>query len=149
MITTKSSYGIGSFILDVILFAVLIAVVVGLSVLLYKGFKMLRGYVDNERGVDSNPFAPTERFWTIQKAFGAADKETLKSLLGPDMRDEVLNNITPCELNISKVSHEVRLLNNREFSVLYKFDDEGSYVVQVWHYEKHDGEWKLNGIETI
>jgi len=25
----------------------------------------------------------------------------------------------------------------------------GATVDQVWHYELHDGAWKLNGIETV
>jgi hypothetical protein len=149
VVQRDSGYGIGHFIIDVLLFGVLLAVIVGLGLLLYKGTKMLKSYANTERGIDENPFAPTERFWTIQKAFGLADKQTLMTLLGPDLRDEILQDITPCELDIAKVSHEVRLLNNREFSVLYKFEDEGTFVAQVWHYEKHDGDWKLNGIETI
>ena len=31
----------------------------------------------------------------------------------------------------------------------YTFEDDGLQVDQVWHYELHDGTWKLNGIETI
>ena len=31
----------------------------------------------------------------------------------------------------------------------YTFEDDGLQVDQVWHYELHDGTWKLNGIETV
>ena len=149
-VVVQKSYGIGQFILDVILFGILLAVIAGLCVLIYKGLKMTKSYVNTERGIDNNPFAPTERFWQIQKAFAAADKTTLEPLLGPDMKDEILDSLgNPTEITISKVSHEVRLLNNREFSIWYKFDDDGEHVDQVWHFEKFKNEWKLNGIETI
>lgn len=150
VVQRESSYGIGHFILDVILFGILLAVVAGLCFLIYKGLKMTKSYVNTERGIDNNPFAPTERFWKIQKAFAAADKAALESLLGPDIKDELLDGIEgPTELDIHKVSHEVRLLNNREFSIWYKFEDGGENVNQVWHFEKIAGDWKLNGIETI
>lgn len=150
VVERESSYGIGHFILDVIMFGILLAVVAGVALLIYKGLKMTKSYVNTERGIDNNPFAPTERFWKIQKAFAAADKVTLEPLLGPDMKDEVLDGLgNPTENTISKVSHEVRLLNNREFSIWFKFEDDGEHVDQVWHFEKFNGDWKLNGIETI
>lgn len=149
-VVVQKSYGIGQFILDVILFGILLAVLAGLAFLIYKGLKMTKSYVNTERGIDNNPFAPTERFWKIQKAFAAADKAALQSLLGPDIKDELIDGIEgTTELDIHKVSHEVRLLNNREFSIWYKFDDGGENVNQVWHFEKIAGDWKLNGIETI
>ena len=85
----------------------------------------------------------------IQKLFAAADVQALTALLGPDLVDEATTNLTPSTLTLNKVSHEVVLNNPREFSVHYTFDDAGVTVDQVWHYELHDGSWKLNGIETV
>jgi hypothetical protein len=140
----------GKFILDVILFAILVAVVVGIIFLFYKGFKMIREYVNKERGVGpSQPFSPTARFWEIQRAFANADVSFLRTLLGPDLVDEATNNLQPSTLALHNVSHEVRLNNPREFSVWYTFEDAGDQVNQVWHYEKFGNEWLLNGIETV
>lgn len=146
------SYGIGSFIWDVLSIAFLIAVLVGLAFLAYKAFKMIRNYVNRERGVAATqPFAPTAKFWEIQNAFAAGDVATLKTLLGPDLVDEATRGLEPSEINLSRISHEIALQNPREFSVHYKFFDgnENTTVDQVWHYELHDGTWKLNGIETL
>jgi len=41
------------------------------------------------------------------------------------------------------------LSNPREFSIHYTFEDDGEKVDQVFHYELHEGAWKLNGIETV
>jgi len=146
------SYGIGSFIWDVLSFAFLLAVLAGLAFLGYKAYKMIRNYINRERGIaPTQPFAPTAKFWEIQNAFAAADVATLKTLLGPDLVDEATRGLEPSEINLSHISHEVALQNPREFSVHYKFLDgaEDVWVDQVWHYELHDGTWKLNGIETI
>ena len=144
------SYGIGGFIWDVILFAILVALLVGLAFLAYKGFKMVKNYVNKERGVvPTQPFHPTAQFWTIQHAFAKADPDVLKPLLGPDLVDEATRDLQPSTLTLSKVSHEVVLNNPRELSVHYTFEDDGAQVDQVWHYELHDGTWKLNGIETV
>ena len=144
------SYGIGDFIIDVLLFAILIALLVGLGLLFYKGMKMMKAYVARERGIGpAQPFNPTAQFWLVQKAFAEGDAVMLKSLLGPDLVDEGTRNLEKSELTLSKVSHEVVLNNPREFSVHYKFNDDLVVVDQVWHYEKFDNVWKLNGIETV
>ena len=144
------SYGIGDFIWDVILFAILVALLVGLAFLAYKGFKMVKNYVNKERGVvPTQPFSPTHTFWEIQKAFSTADIAVLTALLGPDLVDEATRDLQPSTLTLSKVSHEVVLNNPREFSVHYTFEDDGLTVDQVWHYEKYDTHWLLNGIETV
>jgi len=149
-VVVQKSYGVGDFIIDVILFALLVGLLVGLAFLAYKGYKMIRNYVNRERGVvQAQPFSPTAQFWMIQKLFAAADVTALTALLGPDLVDEATANLTPSTLTLNKVSHEVVLNNPREFSVHYTFDDAGVTVDQVWHYELHDGSWKLNGIETV
>lgn len=146
----QSSYGIGSFILDILKLALLVAILVGLAWLAYKGYKMIRNYINQERGIgETQPFAPTGHFWEIQKAFAVADVEKLKTMLGPDLFDEATNGIQPIELNLSDVSHEVVRNNPREFSVHYTFTDNGSEVHQVWHYEKFGTQWLLNGIENV
>lgn len=146
----KSSYGIGSFIMDVILFVILVALLVGVAWLFYKGFKMIRAYVNRERGVGpTQPFSPTSKFWEIQKAFAAGDLAALTPLLGPDLVDEATRDLQPSTLTLHGVSHEVVLNNPREFSVHYTFTDGDEVVDQVWHYELHDKVWKLNGIETV
>ena len=149
VVQQKESYGMGHFILDVILFAVLVIVVVGIVFLFYKLFKVSKEYVNKERGVSNQPFNPTQVFWEIQKAFAAGDVTSLKTLLGPDIVDEMIADLQPSTLTLSGVSHEVRLSNNTEFSVWYKFTDAGEEVNQVWHYEKRNGIWALNGIETV
>lgn len=149
-VVQAKSYGIGDFILDVILFAVLVALLVGLAFLAYKGYKMIKAYVNKERGVTgSQPFSPTAQFWVIQNAFASAEVALLKTILGPDLVDEATRDLQPSTLTLSKVSHEVVLNNAHEFSVHYTFVDDGDTVDQVWHYELHDGIWKLNGIETV
>jgi hypothetical protein len=145
----SSGGGMGSIIWNVILFAVLIAVIVGICLLFYKGFKMLMEYVNKERGVSTIPFNPTQRFWEIQKAFAAADLVALKGLLGPDVADEMTNDLQPSTITLHNVSHEVRLSNRNEFSIWYKFEDGGEEVNQVWHYERFGQEWLLNGIENV
>jgi hypothetical protein len=145
----KESMSMGTIILNVILFAILIAILVGIALLFYKGFKMLREYVNKERGVSNQPFNPTQRFWEIQKAFSAADVASLNNLLGPDIVDELTNGLTASTITLHNVSHEVRLSNNTEFSIWYKFEDDGAEVNQVWHYEKFGSTWKLNGIENV
>jgi len=146
----KESYSMGKLIIDVILFAILVALIVGIVYLFYKGFKMLKEYADRERGVGpAQPFNPTKQFWTIQRAFAAADAALLTTLLGPDLVDEATSNLEVTELNLSKVSHQVVLSNKREFSVHYTFNDGSLVIDQVWHYELHNGVWVLNGIETV
>lgn len=145
----KKEYTMWNFIGDAITFVILIAVLVGIAWIFYKGFQMIRGYVRKEQGVSNIPFNPTQRFWEIQKAFAAADVAVLNSLLGPDVVDELTNGLTASTLTLHNVSHEVRLANNTEFSIWYKFEDDGAEVNQVWHYEKFGKEWKLNGIENV
>ena len=149
VIKQQEQYGMWHFMWDLISFVVLVALVVGIAWVFYKGYKMVKTYVDKERGVSTIPFQPTQRFWEIQKAFVLADVNTLQNLLGPDIVDELTNNLQPTAMSIHNVSHEVRLSNNTEFSIWYKFEDDGAEVNQVWHYEKFDGVWKLNGIENV
>jgi hypothetical protein len=150
IVPQQSSYGIWGFTKDVISFALLVAVLVGLAWVFYKGFKMVSSYIKRERGdAPTQPFSPTAKFWEIQKAFGAADIEKLKELLGPDLVDELTMDAQPSELALHNVSHEIVLNNPREFSIHYTFEDSGDVIDQVWHYELHDTKWKLNGIETV
>jgi len=147
---TKKEYTVWSFIADIIGFVFVVAILLGVAWLFYKGFKMVKNFVNRERGVATTmPFQPTARFWEIQRAFAAADVSFLKTLLGPDLVDEATNNLTPSTITLHNVSYEVKLTNPREFSVHYTFEDAGEVVDQVWHYELHDGDWKLNGIETV
>ena len=145
----KKEYTVWSFIADVIGFTIVVALLVGLAWVFYKGFQLVRNYVNKERGVSTLPFNPTQKFWEIQKAFAAADTTTLKGLLGPDVVDELINDLEPQALTLKNVSHEVRLQTTRELSVWYKFEDDGEEVNQVWHYERWENSWKLNGIENV
>ena len=146
----KKSYGIGDFIMDIILFALLIGVVVCIVWAFYKGYKMIRDYVNKERGTGTKqPFSPTAQFWLIQNAFATADIELLKTLLGPDLVDEATRDLEASSLSLKNVSHEVVLDNASEFSVHYTFNDGDIVLDQVWHYEQHAKSWKLNGIETV
>ena len=145
----KKEYTVWSFIADVFGFVIVVALLLGIAWLFYKGFQMVRNFINKERGVSTQPFNPTQQFWTIQKAFSKADVAVLQSMLGPDIVDELTNDLQPSELTLFNVSHEVRLSNNTEFSIWYKFKDNDEEVNQVWHYEKFGKEWKLNGIETI
>lgn len=139
-----------NFIGDVIAFAILVALVVGIAFLFYKGFKMVKNFVNRERGVgESQPFPPTARFWEIQRAFATADVASLKTLLGPDLVDEATQNLEATTLNLSGISHEVRLNTPREFSVWYTFTDGDETINQVWHFEKFGNVWQLNGIENV
>jgi len=145
----KKEYTVWSFIADVFGFVIVVALLLGIAWLFYKGFQLVRNFINKERGVSTQPFNPTQQFWTIQKAFAAADVATLNSLLGPDIVDELTNGLTPSTVTLHNVSHEVRLTNNTEFSIWYTFEDAGQTVNQVWHYEKFGKDWKLNGIETV
>ena len=145
----KKEYTVWSFIADLIGFVFVVAILLGIAWLFYKGFQLIRTYVNKERGVSNQPFNPTARFWEIQRAFASADVAFLKTLLGPDIVDELTNSLTPSTVTLHNVSHEVRLNNNTEFSIWYTFEDAGETVNQVWHYEKFGKEWLLNGIETV
>jgi len=145
----KKEYGVWSFIADIIGFVFVVAILLGVAWIFYKGFQLVRNYVNKERGVSNIPFNPTQQFWRIQRAFAEADITELKVLLGPDVVDELTNGLTASTLTLHNVSHEVRLANNTEFSIWYKFEDDGAEVNQVWHYEKFGKDWKLNGIENV
>jgi hypothetical protein len=145
----KKEYTMWNFIGDLITFVILVALLVGIFWLFYKGYKMIKGYINSERGVGNQPFNPTARFWEIQRAFASADVVLLKTLLGPDLVDEATNGLVATTLSLAGVSHEVRLNNNAEFSIWYTFTDNGEQINQVWHYEKFGKEWLLNGIETV
>jgi hypothetical protein len=145
----KKEYTVWSFIADLIGFVFVVAILLGIAWLFYKGFQLVRNYVNKERGVSNTPFNPTQRFWEIQKAFAAADVNTLNNLLGPDVVDELTNGLQASTLTLHNVSHEIRLQNPSEFSIWYKFEDDGAEVNQVWHYEKFGKDWKLNGIENV
>lgn len=146
----KKSYGIGDFIMDIVLFALLIGVVVCIVWAFYKGYKMIRDYVNKERGVGTKqPFSPTAQFWLIQNAFATADIALLKTLLGPDLVDEATRDLEASSLSLKNVSHEVVLDTAGEFSVHYTFNDGDIVIDQVWHYEQLAKSWKLNGIETV
>lgn len=145
----KKEYTVWSFIADVIGFVIVVALLLGIAWLFYKGFQLVRSFINKERGVKDTPFNPTQQFWAIQKAFAAADVTALQSLLGPDVVDELTNGLQASTLTLHNVSHEVRLQNASEFSIWYKFEDDSAEVNQVWHYEKFGKEWKLNGIENV
>lgn len=145
----KKEYTVWSFIADVIGFVFVVAILLGVAWLFYKGFQMVRNFINKERGVSTQPFNPTQQFWRIQRAFAEADVTELKVLLGPDIVDEMTNGLTPSTVTLHNVSHEVRLANNTEFSIWYTFEDAGETINQVWHYEKFGKDWKLNGIETV
>lgn len=148
-VQTKKEYGVWSFIADIIGFVFVVAILLAVAWIFYKGFQIVRAYINKERGVSNIPFNPTQRFWEIQKAFAGADVAVLNGLLGPDIVDELTKDLQPSQLTLHNVSHEVRLANNTEFSIWYKFEDDGTEVNQVWHYEKFGQDWKLNGIENV
>jgi hypothetical protein len=146
---TKKEYTVWSFIADIIGFVFVVAILLGVAWLFYKGFQLVRNFINKERGVSNIPFNPTQQFWRIQRAFAEADVTELKVLLGPDVVDELTNGLTASTLTLHNVSHEVRLANATEFSIWYRFEDDGAEVNQVWHYEKFGKDWKLNGIENV
>jgi hypothetical protein len=144
------SYGIGSFIKDVFLFAILVGLLVGVAFLFYKGYKMIRDYVRKERGVATTlPFDPLQQFWKIQRSFSAADVSELRLLLGGGIENELTQNLAVSEVSVYNVSYELVLSNATEISVHYTFFDDNEEIDQVWHYERHDAQWKLQGIENI
>ena len=149
IVQPKKEYDVWSFIADVIGFVFVIAILGLIAFGGYLAFKAIRSYVNKERGVSDLPLQPTQRFWEIQKAFSTADVDTLKTLLGPDIVDELTNGLEPQTLTLKNVSHEIRLQNSHELSVWYKFEDDGEEVNQVWHYERFGSAWKLNGIENV
>lgn len=145
-----SSYGIGSFIKDVFLFAILVGLLVGVAFLFYKGYKMIRDYVRKERGVATTlPFDPLQQFWKIQRSFAAADVGELQLLLGGGIVNELTQNLAVSDVSVYNVSYELVLSNATEISVHYTFFDNDEEINQVWHYERHDAQWKLQGIENI
>lgn len=111
---------------------------------------MIRKFINKERGVKvSQPFSPTQQFWTIQRAFAEANLASLQGLLGPDLVDEATMDLQPSTLTLRGVSHEIVLNTPSEFSVHYTFTDADIVVNQVWHYEKINSAWQLNGIENV
>lgn len=149
VVLPKKEYTVWSFIADVIGFVIVVILLLCVAWLIYKGVRLIYDYINKERGVSTQPFNPTKQFWQIQNAFSLADVDVLKTLLGPDVVDEMTNGLTPSTITLHNVSHEVRLTNNTEFSVWYKFEDGGEEVNQVWHYEKFGRDWLLNGIENV
>lgn len=144
------SYGLWDFIKDVFLFGVLIALIGGMIFVFYNGFKKLKEYWNRERGVaPTQPFNPTQMFWKIQQMHAEGSVSGLNELLGPDIIDELTNNLQPYTLMLSRVSHEVVLSNKNEFSVHYTFYEDDQRLDQVWHYELFGSDWRLNGIENI
>lgn len=144
------SYGIGSLIKDIFLTVFLIGLIVGVAFLFYKGYKMIRDYVRKERGVATTlPFDPLQQFWKIQRSFAAADVGELRLLLGGGIENELTQNLAVSEVSVYNVSYELVLSNATEISVHYTFFDDNEEIDQVWHYERHDAQWKLQGIENI
>lgn len=144
------SYGLWGFIKDVFLFGVLVLLIGGIGFVFYQGFKKLKAYWNRERGVaTAQPVNPTQMFWRIQQMHSEGSVSGLTELLGPNIVDELTQNLKPYTLLISRVSHEVVLSNAQEFSVHYTFYEDGARLDQVWHYELINGSWKLNGIENI
>lgn len=154
VVTTQAyqpkSYGLWDFIKDVFLFGILVSLIGGMIFVFYKGFKKLREYWNRERGIQpTQPINPTQMFWRIQQMHAEGSVSGLNELLGPDIVDELTQNLQPYTLMLSRVSHEVVLSNNSEFSVHYTFYEDDVQLNQVWHYELIGGAWKLNGIENI
>lgn len=146
----QKSYGLWDFIKDVFLFGVLVALIGGMIVVFYKGFKKLKEYWNRERGIQpTQPVNPTQMFWRIQQMHAEGSVAGLKELLGPDIVDELTQNLHPYTLMLSRVSHEIVLSTSTEFSVHYTFYEDGNQLNQVWHYELFGSVWKLNGIENI
>ena len=146
----QKSYGLWDFIKDVFLFGVLVSLIGGMIFMFYQGFKKLKAYWNRERGVTPvQPINPTQMFWRIQQMHAEGSLAGLTDLLGPDIIDELTQNLQPYTLQLSKVSHEVLRSNNREFSVHYTFYEDDTELDQVWHYELIDGKWRLNGLENI
>ena len=144
------SYGLWGFIKDVFLIGVLVLLIGGIGFVFYQGFKKLKAYWNRERGIAPvQPVNPTQMFWRIQQMHSEGSVSGLTELLGPDVIDELTQNLQPYTLLISQVSHEVVLSNAREFSVHYTFYEDSTKLDQVWHYELINGSWKLNGIENI
>lgn len=144
------SYSLWDFIKDVFLFGVLVSLIGGLIFVFYQGFKKLKAYWNRERGIAPvQPINPTQMFWQIQQAHANGDVGKLHEVLGPDIVDELTQNLQPYTLTIYRVSHEVVLSNNREFSVHYTFYEDSNKLNQVWHYELIGGTWRLNGLENI
>jgi hypothetical protein len=146
----KKSYGMWDFITDVFLFVLLLATLAGAAFLIYKGYKMVRSYIQRERGVTkAQPINPGGKFWQIQNAFATADSTTLQTLISADLFAELGQNLTPSDMTLTQLSHEVVLDNATEFSVNYTFTDVDQEIDQVWHYELQNGVWMLVGIETL
>ena len=97
------------------------------------------------------PFAPISKFWEIQDAYAKADVTTLHTLLGPDLVDEFTRDIQPSTVSLKGVSYVVLMDEHDQFSVEYHYycNSTSEFIRQVWHYEKFDGVWKLNGFETV
>lgn len=157
VVQQQKGYSLFSLIGDMLGFAIVALLALGIVFGGYMLFKRTRKFIEQEkqeaveeRAADPvQPFAPVGKFWAIQRAFSDADVVALKSQLGPDVVDELTANLEPTVIQISNVSSDVLLLTNTEFSVHYTFTDNNEQVNQVWHYEVHDGQWKLNGIENL
>lgn len=157
VVQQQKGYGLFSLISDMLGFVIVAALALAIVFGGYMVFKRSKKFIEQEKqeaaevhaAEIAQPFAPVSKFWTIQRAFSDADVVALKAQLGPDVVDELTANIEPTAIQISNVSSDILHLTSTEFSVHYKFTDNNEQIDQVWHYEVHDGQWKLNGIENL
>lgn len=147
----KKENGVWSFIGDVIGFLVLISILGAFGFLIFTVFSRWReGRTRTKHDAAvARAFNLNDKFWDVQNAFAKADVEKLKSLLGPEMLESTLKDLSPSTLNIASLSYEVRLEALNELSIWYTFYEHGSRVDQVWHFDKLADGWKLVGLENV
>lgn len=128
----------------------------GVGILVYLLFNFIKQKKETQQVADDlekAPFNYIVKFFDIQKADAARDKEKLLNMLTQDMAVQVLSNMPeePEKCAFSGVSSEAIHRTDREVSVRYRAYDliDSEYLDEVWHFEKEGSNWKLAGIEEV
>jgi predicted lipid-binding transport protein (Tim44 family) len=131
----------------------LVAVIIGLSLwLLWRTFRS-SGASPQDEDDATLPFSPVVRFMEIQKAFAAKDVQTLRTLLGPDLVEQILADLPdePGECTLKSVVYSVLDVSGRVISIRFMAKDtaDDSTLKETWHFLRapYGTSWLLNGIE--
>jgi hypothetical protein len=151
---SAKKYGVMDFIIDVLMFMLLIGFLVMIAYAGKKMFDYIKNRVKTNREISNAPILNRgEMFWEVQQAFAEADLTKLNTLVGPDIMAELSRSkLEPSVVSIKQLSYETIHDTGLEKSVSYEFMDDaaGNQVIdQVWHYELLNGSWKVVGIENV
>lgn len=97
------------------------------------------------------PFSAVSRFLEVQKAFAAKDVQALRTLLGPELIEQVLADL-PEEATTAQlvgICYNVVDATKNIISIRFQAEDkmDGTRLDEVWHFSRMGGVWVLNGID--